>query len=113
MLAALSVSAAHVYFTYPFVLSWSLLEAMASGCAVMASDTAPVRDAVVDGVNGRLLDFFDPEALADAAANACLNPERYAGMRREARRTVLERFDRTSQCLPAWLRLVDQVLAST
>jgi glycosyltransferase involved in cell wall biosynthesis len=112
MLAALSVSAAHVYYTYPFVLSWSLLEAMASGCAIIASDTAPVRDAIVDGQNGRLRDFFDPAALADAAAEACLQPERFQAMRKAARATVLDRFDRRSQCLPAWLRLIDQVLAS-
>lgn len=111
MLNALQVSAAHVYWTYPFVLSWSLLEAMASGCAVFASDTAPVRDVVQDGVNGRLLPFFEPQTLGEALAEACRDGDRYAPMRQAARRTG-ESYDRSQRCLPAWMNLVDEVLAA-
>jgi len=111
MLDALAISAAHVYLTHPFVLSWSMLEAMACECLVIGSDTAPVREVITDGVNGRLVDFFDPDALAVRLIEACRHPDRFADVRRAARRTIIERFDRGSVCLPAWRNLIDQVLS--
>ncbi len=77
MLAALSVSTAHVYYTYPFALSWSLLEAMACEALVICSDTSPVRDVVEHRVNGLLLDFFDIDGLANALIAACRQPDSF------------------------------------
>lgn len=111
MLRVLSVSWAHVYMTYPFVLSWSLLDAMACECLLVASNTAPVRDVIVDGVNGVLVDFFDTDAMADRLADACRNPERYRPLRKAARETVVTQYDRRRICEPAWLDLVDEVMA--
>ena len=108
---ALQASSAHVYYTYPFVLSWSLLEAMACGGLVVASDTAPLRDVIEPDMNGLLRDFFDVEGLADTLIAACTRPADFEPLRRAARQTVVERFDLKTVCLPAWLRVVDDLLA--
>jgi len=110
LVAALSASAAHVYLTYPFVLSWSLLDAMSCECLVIGSDTAPVRDVLTDGVDGRLVDFFDVDGLALAVAEACRRPEAYAGLRRAARAKMVAQYDRRTVTEPAWLRLIDELL---
>ena len=111
MLSALSLSWAHVYFTYPFVLSWSSLEAMACGCLMIGSDTPPVRDAIEHGKNGLLTGFFDVAGLSDAMIEACRHPAKFQGLRAAARQTVIERFDRRQTCLPAWLKLIEETLA--
>ena len=108
LLAAMRLSCAHVYYTYPFVLSWSLAEAMAAGCYVVGSDTAPVRDAVKDGENGRLLDFFDVDGLSAALVDACRNPQTKAPLRAAARRTAEAMFDREAG-RRAWLALIEEV----
>jgi glycosyltransferase involved in cell wall biosynthesis len=94
MVAALRLSAAHVYYTYPFVLSWSAIEAMALGCYVIGSDTPPLHDAIENGVNGRLLPFFDVPALSEALIAACRDPAASAPLRRAARRTAVDKFSR-------------------
>lgn len=108
MLAALRLGAAHVYYTYPFVLSWSLSEAMASGCYVVGSDTAPVRDAIKDGVHGRLLPFFDHDALAQAMIDACRDPAASAAMRTAARARAVEMFDR-NKGREGWLAVLREL----
>lgn len=108
LLAAMRLSAAHVYYTYPFVLSWSLVEAMALGCYVIASDTAPLHDAITDGVDGRLLPFFDVDALSTAMIEACHNPSAGAPLRAAARRTAETRFSATAG-RAAWLDLLQEL----
>ena len=106
----LQVSRAHVYLTYPFVLSWSLLEAMSAGCLVIGSDTPPVRE-VIDQTNGILVPFHDVDRLANAAIDALARPKKYDSHRIRARNTVVERFDLKRICLPKMLELL-QVEAS-
>jgi glycosyltransferase involved in cell wall biosynthesis len=105
-LKLLQVSAAHVYLTWPFVLSWSMLEAMAAGCLVVASDTAPVTEVIVDGQNGRLVDFFDRDALVATVAAALREPARERPLREAARLTVFGRYDLRRRSLPAALGLI-------
>ena len=102
----LSISKTHVYLTYPSVLSWSMLEAMASGCFVIGSRTPPVMEVIQDGENGRLVDFFDSDAVADRVVEALNDPSATMSMRQAARQTVLERYDLKRVCLPAQIDLL-------
>ncbi len=110
-LRLLQLSSAHIYLTYPFVLSWSLLEAMAAGCAVIGSATPPVEEAIRHGENGMLVDFFSPAAIADAVETVLNNPEATRAMRDNARRTVVGRYDLRSRVLPQWERLLGDLIA--
>lgn len=109
--AVLSLSSAHVYLTYPFVLSWSMLEAMANECLVIGSATPPVQEVIEDGRNGVLVDFFSPEQVAAAVVRALAEPETFRPLRQAARRTVVERYDLRRRCLPQLLDLCDDVAA--
>jgi glycosyltransferase involved in cell wall biosynthesis len=84
----LQVSAAHVYLTYPFVLSWSLLEAMACAAPIVASRTAPVLEVVQHGRTGVLVDFFSPEAVADAVQQMLSRPAHRCALGAAARSAV-------------------------
>lgn len=102
-LKVLQISAVHVYLTYPFVLSWSMLEAMSAGCVLIASATTPVQEVVTDGVNGLLVDFFDIHCLATKIADVLAQPENYFKMREEARKKIVDNYDLFSHCLPKML----------
>jgi glycosyltransferase involved in cell wall biosynthesis len=108
LIDAFSISWAHVYYTYPFVLSWSLVEAMASECLVIASDTPPLRDAIADGVEGRLLPFFDVAALSQALTDAVSDPSAFAALRTAARARAKAEFDR-ARGTAAWLEMIDSL----
>lgn len=91
-LTMLQISSAHVYLTVPFVLSWSMLEAMATECVVIASNTAPVLEAV-NGSNGLLVDFFSPNAIAKQVDEVLSNQKKYAKLRKNAREYVIENYN--------------------
>lgn len=105
-LQVLQASSAHVYLTFPFVLSWSMLEAMSVGCVLVGSDTPPVREVIVEGENGVLVDFFNPRAIADRVADILDHPQDYQSIRQRARETICDRYD-LAKLLPqqvAWLQ---------
>jgi glycosyltransferase involved in cell wall biosynthesis len=104
----MQVSAVHAYLSYPFVLSWSLLESMSAGGMVVASDTAPVREVITNGVNGRLVNFFDVPAWSAALIEALAKPRETWGLRAAARETVLNRYDLNRVCLPKLIDFVER-----
>ena len=108
-LTALQASTVHVYLTRPFILSWSMLEAMACGCTLVASATQPVQEVVVDGVNGLLADFFAPQQLADKVEDALTDASLRKTLSYRARETILERYD-LRMVLPRQLALLQQVI---
>jgi glycosyltransferase involved in cell wall biosynthesis len=107
-LSALQVSSAHVYLTYPFVLSWSLLEALSTGCLVIGSDTAPVREILTNNKNGLLVPFFDIQQLAERVIEALAYPQRFNALRAQARQTILDRYDMARICLPKMTALIQE-----
>ena len=111
-LAALQISSAHVYLTYPFVLSWSLLEALSVGCVVIGSDTAPVRE-IINAKNGFLLPFFDVDQIAARVIEVLTSPGRFASIRNHARQTIVDRYDSVRVCLPNMMSLIKSRLAKS
>ena len=110
LLTLFRISRAHTYLTYPYVLSWSMIEAMGCEALVIGSATAPVQEVIEHGVNGLLVPFFDTAALAETVVDALAHPDRYAPIRKAARQTLLERYDLQSICLPQQIKLFDAVL---
>lgn len=92
MVKVMQISSAHIYLTVPFVLSWSMLEAMACGCAMITSDTAPIHEVITHEKNGLIVDFFSPEEVAGAVDKIIEHKDRMQDMRDEARKTVVERY---------------------
>ena len=106
----LTLSDLHIYLTVPFVLSWSVLDAMACGCVVLGSDTAPVREVISDGRNGLLRGFHDVEGLAEAAVEVLKDPAAHRELGAAARRTVEERYS-LDTVLPQMLELYEEFTA--
>jgi glycosyltransferase involved in cell wall biosynthesis len=111
LLALFRITRAHVYLTYPYVLSWSMIEAMGCEALVIGSATAPVQEVIEHGANGLLVPFFDGAALVEAVVDALAHPDRYEHIRKAARQTLLTRYDLKTICLPQQEKLFDAVLA--
>jgi glycosyltransferase involved in cell wall biosynthesis len=110
-IAMLQVSTVHVYLTYPFVLSWSLLEAMAAECLIVGSRTPPVVEAITDGETGRLFDFFDVQGLSELVVDSLARRDELGAIRRAAREHVVANYDLAKVCLPRQMALYDGLLA--
>jgi glycosyltransferase involved in cell wall biosynthesis len=108
----LQISRCHVYLTVPFVLSWSLLEAMSMGATIVASDVAPVREVMEHGKTGLLVDFFDPAALARQVAEVLARPEDYRDLGQNARDHVIETYDFHTRALPVHVEKINDLVAA-
>ena len=105
----LQVTSAHVYLTYPFVLSWSMLEAMALGALVIGSRTKPVEEVITHGENGLLVDFFSPQGVADQVVSVLKDRGAFAEIARAGRRSVLRKYD-LSHCLKQQMALIHSMV---
>jgi len=103
------LTSCHLYWTYPFVLSWSFLEAMACGALVVGSSTPPVEEVVRNGENGILVDFFRADIWARTVADVLQSPGKYDACRAAARQTILKSYDLYGVCLPAQMSLIDRL----
>ncbi|MEI7934388.1 MAG: glycosyltransferase family 4 protein [Chlorobiaceae bacterium] len=102
----LQLSTVHIYLTYPFVLSWSLLEAMSAGCAIVASNTKPLREAIRHNETGRLIPFFDVTGLTNEVCALLDDPEERARLGTNARAFAQTHYDLNTVCLPRQLEWV-------
>lgn len=111
-LKILQISSVHVYLTYPFVLSWSMLEAMSAGCLVIGSRTPPVEEVIREGENGLLVDFFAPAEIAQRVCRVLeAGRDGFAEIRQHARQTIVDNYDLNTICLPAQLKLIETALS--
>jgi len=108
LIALLQLSSVHVYLTYPFVLSWSLLEAMSCECAIVASDTQPLHEAITHNQTGMLTPFFDVHALAAQVIALLQDPQKRQRLGRAARQFAIKHYDLHAVTMPKLMQLIDR-----
>ena len=109
-LKVLQVSSVHIYLTYPFVLSWSMVEALAAGCLVIASSTEPVLEIIEDGKNGLVVNFFADEEIADQVDIGLTQCIQMEGIRNCGRQAILKNYDLIQKALPTQLNLINELM---
>ena len=108
----IQISRCHLYLSMPFVLSWSLLESMSMQAPIVATDVAPVREVIEHGETGMLIDFFNPDALADQVVDVLANPKAYSHLGPNARNLVVDRYDFHTKCLPKHMAQINALVPS-
>jgi glycosyltransferase involved in cell wall biosynthesis len=109
-LNVLQVSSVHIHLTYPFVLSWSFLEAMSAGCLILGSATAPVLEVLRDRENGLVVDFFSIDRICDSVDRVLDHPDRMQAIREAARAEAISRFDTHLVTLPRWEKVLKDLV---
>jgi glycosyltransferase involved in cell wall biosynthesis len=105
----LQISSVHIYLTYPFVLSWSFLEAMSAGCLIVGSATPPVQEVLRDRENGFAVDFFAFDQIADRVEEVFSSPDRMQNLREAARSEAVAKYDTATVTLPKWDGLLGDI----
>lgn len=106
-LTLLQISTVHVYLTYPFVLSWSCLEAMSAGCSIVASNTQPVSEVITHDVNGLLVDFFDIKGLVENIISLLDNKKKRDFLSNNARQLIIDHYDLKNICIPKQIEWIN------
>ncbi|WP_415922311.1 glycosyltransferase family 4 protein [Tateyamaria sp. SN6-1] len=106
----IQISSCHLYLSMPFVLSWSMLECMSMGATIVASDVAPVREAMTHGKTGLLVDYFDPDAIANQVIEVLEQPDKFAHLGPAARQHVVDTYDFLNVCLPEHIRQINALV---
>jgi glycosyltransferase involved in cell wall biosynthesis len=109
----IQISRCHIYMTMPFVLSWSLMEAMSMQATIVASDVEPVREVITHDKTGMLVDFHNPAALCDQVVDVLTSPRAYAHLGPAARRHVVSNYDFETQCLPVHMARINSLLPAS
>jgi glycosyltransferase involved in cell wall biosynthesis len=109
-LKVLQVSRVHVYLTYPFVMSWSCLEAMSAGCIVIGSKTPPVEEFITHNKNGFLVDFFNYQEIAETVCHAIENFNLLSDLKKNARQHIIDQYDLRKICLPKQIKLLESLI---
>lgn len=110
LLSIFDIASVHIYLTYPFVLSWSMLESMSLGGLVIGSKTPPVEEVIKHNKNGLLVDFFDYKAISSKVIDILNNPSSYSKIRKEARKTVVENYDLYKNSIPKQMEIIESLL---
>ena len=110
--AALRISTVHVYLTYPFVLSWSLLEAMSMSCAIVANDVEAVKEVMSDNHNGRLVNFFDINQIQEAVVDLLTNDKKRKQISKQSRKFAVENYDQKTVCLPGLMEWLSPMMSN-
>ena len=110
LISLLQVTSVHVYLSYPFVLSWSFLEAMACGAVVAAADTEPVREVIKDKKNGIIIDFFNAMQIGTEVNKILKHPEKYKEVSKEARKTIVSKYEVSTKSIPNQIKLVKRLI---
>ena len=110
IIACYQIATAHVYLTYPFVLSWSMLESMSCGGLVVGSNTGPVSEVINHSENGYLVDFFDYSDISSTVNKILDNPNIHSEIRENARQTIINNYDLDTVCIPKQIDLIKSIL---